>query len=74
MLGESDTRPDFACHHVAVGEEIRYIHRNFEGDDLYFVASAVREARRFLSCMGLVRTLGCGSGELREANRKNAHK
>jgi hypothetical protein len=48
VLGELDTRPDFACHHVAVGEEIRYIHRSFEGDDLYFVASAVPEARRFL--------------------------
>ena len=48
VLGELGTRPDFACHHVAVGEEIRYIHRNVEGDDLYFVASGVPEARRFL--------------------------
>ncbi len=48
VLGDLDTHPDFACHHVTVGEEIRYIHRNFEGDDLYFVASAVPEACRFL--------------------------
>jgi hypothetical protein len=48
VLRELDTPPDFACHDVAVGEEIRYIHRNLEGDDLYFVASAVPEARRFL--------------------------
>jgi hypothetical protein len=48
VLGELGTRPDFACHDVAVGEEVRYIHRNLEGDDLYFVASAVPEARRFL--------------------------
>jgi hypothetical protein len=48
VLGGLHTPADFACHQVPVGEEIRYIHRNFEGDDLYFVASAVPEARRFL--------------------------
>jgi hypothetical protein len=48
VLRELGTPPDFACHEMTVGEEIRYIHRNFEGDDLYFVASAVPEARRFL--------------------------
>jgi len=60
VLGELHTPPDFACHYVALGEEIgefqfprapdlvRYIHRHLGGDDLYFVASAVPEARRFL--------------------------
>ena len=31
-----------------MGEELRYIHRNIEGDEVYFVASGVPEARRFL--------------------------
>ena len=33
---------------MTVGEEIRYIHRNVDGDEVYFVASGVPEARRFL--------------------------
>lgn len=48
VLGELRTPPDFACLEATVGEEIRYIHRNIEGDDFYFVASGVPEARRFL--------------------------
>lgn len=48
VLKEAHTPPDFACHQVTVGEEIRYIHRNVSGDDVYFVASAVPETRRFL--------------------------
>ena len=48
VLGERGTPPDFACHEVSVGEEIRYIHRTLEGDDLYFVASGLPESRRFL--------------------------
>lgn len=40
--------PDFSCAEAAVGEEIRFIHRNANGDDFYFVASAAPEARRFL--------------------------
>jgi len=48
VLRELQTPPDFACHEVSVGEEVRYIHRTLEGDDLYFVASGVPESRRFL--------------------------
>jgi hypothetical protein len=49
VLAEQGVPPDFACDDgVAVGEEIRYIHRNIEGDEVYFVASGVPEARRFL--------------------------
>jgi hypothetical protein len=48
VLGELRTPPDFACHEATVGEEIRYIHRSVEGDEVYFVASGVPEARRFL--------------------------
>jgi hypothetical protein len=48
VLSELRTPPDFDCHEVTVGAEIRYIHRNIEGDEVYFVASGVPEARRFL--------------------------
>jgi hypothetical protein len=48
VLGEMRIPPDLACHEATVGEEIRYIHRSVEGDDVYFVASGVPEARRFL--------------------------
>jgi len=48
VLRGLDAPPDFACHGVAVGEQILYIHRNIDGDDLYFVASAAPETRRFL--------------------------
>jgi hypothetical protein len=40
--------PDFACHETVVGDEIRYIHRSVEGGEIYFVASGVSHARRFL--------------------------
>ena len=39
---------DFECYEATVGEEIRFIHRNINGDDFYFVASGVAEARSFL--------------------------
>jgi hypothetical protein len=48
VLEERGTVPDFSCLEVTVGEEIRYIHRSLDGDDLYFVASGLPEARRFL--------------------------
>ena len=48
VLRELRTPPDFACHQLTVGEDIRFIHRNVDGDDVYFVASAVPETRRFL--------------------------
>ncbi len=48
VLGKLDVRPDFACHGVTAGEQIRYIHRNIDGDDFYFVASGNTEAKRFL--------------------------
>lgn len=48
VLGELRMQPDLACLEATVGEEIRYIHRNIEGDEVYFVASGVPEARRFL--------------------------
>lgn len=49
--------PDFDCYAAAVGEEIRFIHRNRNGDDFYFIASGSPEARTFLctfrvSCKG----------------------
>ena len=40
--------PDFDCNEAAIGEEIRFIHRNINGDDFYFVASGVAEAKTFL--------------------------
>jgi hypothetical protein len=48
VLDELHTLPDFACLEATPGDEIRYIHRHTDGDDLYFVASAVPEAKRFL--------------------------
>jgi hypothetical protein len=48
VLGELRVPPDFDCHEATVGSEIRYIHRNIEEDEVYFVASGVPEARRFL--------------------------
>ncbi|MBZ5564580.1 MAG: hypothetical protein LAP13_19450 [Acidobacteriia bacterium] len=40
--------PDFACHDLNVGEQVRYLHRQIDTDDFYFVANAVPEARSFL--------------------------
>lgn len=40
--------PAFDCSEAAVGGEIRFIQRNIDGDDFFFVASGVPEARRFL--------------------------
>ena len=48
VLAELRIPPDLACHETVVGDEIRYIHRSVEGDEIYFVASGVPEARRFL--------------------------
>lgn len=48
VLKGLDTPPDFSCHQTAVGNEIRYIHRSVEGTEVYFVASAVPDGRRFL--------------------------
>ena len=48
VLEGLETPPDFACHDTAVGDEIRYIHRGVEGGEIYFVASGVPQARRFL--------------------------
>jgi hypothetical protein len=48
VLSDLGAQPDFACHDLDVAKQIRYIHRTLEGDDLYFVANAVPEARRFL--------------------------
>jgi hypothetical protein len=48
VLRELHTPPDFACHGVAVGKDILYIHRSVDGDDMYFVASALPETQRFL--------------------------
>jgi hypothetical protein len=48
VLAGLEAPPDFACRDVTVGEHIRYIHRTSDGDDLYFVASALPQARRFL--------------------------
>jgi hypothetical protein len=48
VLRALDTPPDFACHQTAVGQQIRYIHRSVGGEEAYFVASGVAEARRFL--------------------------
>ena len=39
---------DFNCDQASVGEEIRYIHRRIDGDDFYFVASGIAEAKTFL--------------------------
>jgi hypothetical protein len=48
VLAGLGARPDFACHDLAVGEEIRYIHRRVEGDDVYFLANSLPEGRSFL--------------------------
>jgi hypothetical protein len=48
VLRELHTPPDFACPNVVAGDEIHYIHRNVDGAEVYFVASAVPEARKFL--------------------------
>jgi hypothetical protein len=47
VLADLDTPPDFACKNVAVNEQIRYIHRADHSADIYFVASAFPEAKRF---------------------------
>jgi hypothetical protein len=48
VLAEMQAPADFACREVAVNEQIRYIHRTSGEDDIYFVASAFPEAKRFL--------------------------
>jgi hypothetical protein len=48
VLTALGARPDFACRDATVGEHIRYIHRTAASDDIYFVASALPDARRFL--------------------------
>ncbi len=48
VLASLNVPPDFACRDATVGEQIRYIHRNLDGVDIYFVASAVPQAKRFL--------------------------
>jgi hypothetical protein len=48
VLGRLGTPPDFDCHQMVVGDQIRYIHRSVGGDDVYFVASGIGETRRFL--------------------------
>jgi len=48
VLAEMQVPADFACREVAVNEQIRYIHRTSGEDDIYFVASAFPEAKRFL--------------------------
>ena len=48
VLSGLSVRPDFSALDVKVGEEIRTIHRQVDGNDLYFVASGLPEARRFL--------------------------
>lgn len=48
VLGQLRTPPDFACLEATVGEEISYIHRTIAGHEVYFVASGLPEARRFL--------------------------
>jgi hypothetical protein len=48
VLLKLGTPSDFACEGAAVGEEIRFIHRSIDGDDFYFVASGVAEAKTFL--------------------------
>ena len=48
VLRELHTPPDFSCPNVVAGDEIHYIHRHVDGAEIYFVASAVREARKFL--------------------------
>lgn len=47
VLGAIGAMPDFACKDVAVNEQIRYIHRTDHSDEIYFVASAFPEAKRF---------------------------
>lgn len=39
---------DFDCDEAAIGEDIRFIHRRINGDDFYFVASGIPEAKIFL--------------------------
>ncbi len=39
---------DFSCREATLGEHIRYIHRSNNGADIYFVASGLPAAKRFL--------------------------
>jgi hypothetical protein len=48
VLHDMGAPPDFDCRGATVGKDIRYIHRTHAGDDLYFVASGVPDARKFL--------------------------
>ena len=54
VLDEMKVTPDFGCRdwpdrsNIKVGEQIRYIHRRIDDDDVYFVASGCPEARGFI--------------------------
>ncbi len=48
VLNDLDAPPDFDCQDAKVGDEIRYIHRRDDEDEIYFVASSSPSARRFL--------------------------
>lgn len=47
VFKDQELPPDLTCPGATVGDHIRYIHRTMEGDDVYFVASSLPEARRF---------------------------
>ena len=54
VLVEMNVASDFGCRdwpdrsNIKVGEQIRYIHRRIDDDDVYFVASGCPEAREFI--------------------------
>jgi len=48
VMAELATPPDFDCYGVAVGQDIQFIHRNLHGDDFYFVANGLSEAKNFV--------------------------
>lgn len=39
--------PDLSSTGVTIGNQLRFIHRTMDGEDVYFVASSLPEARRF---------------------------
>jgi hypothetical protein len=47
VLPELALAPDFTSLGAAVGQQIRYIHRNVNGSEVYFVANAQSEATTF---------------------------
>ena len=67
VLDEMKVISDFGCRgwpdrrNVKVGEQIRYIHRRIDDDDVYFVASGCPEAREFV-CTFRVNGKGPSSG------------